>query len=77
MTANVLYLKTKCLKNKNAKLGDIFKARIINAGRSLVTQMTVCKLPSENKENYLIKNAKLIARTRLGEFTHEFFNIFT
>ena len=25
MTANVLYLKTKCLKNKNAKLNDIFK----------------------------------------------------
>ena len=32
--------KLYCLLNrKNAKLGDIFKARIINAGRSLLTQI--------------------------------------
>ena len=41
-TLSHLFLLNKlcCLLNrKNAKLGDIFEARIINAGRSLLTQI--------------------------------------
>ena len=33
--------------------------------------MTVCKLPSENKENYLIKNAKLITEIVLNKYNKE------
>ena len=45
------YIHISVCQTKNAKLGDIFKARIINAGKSLVTQMTVGILLCRNKED--------------------------